>query len=401
MKIKIGKSIARGEIKAPPSKSYAHRLLICAALAGNGSSVKGISDSEDMGATLDCISALGAEFTKEENSVKFNKAELSADGKELYCRESGSTMRFFIPIVLALGGKAKLYGTKRLLERGFSVYEGICEEQNIVLEYDDRYLALEGKLTSGEFTVKGNISSQFISGLMFALPLLKGDSVIRVTEKLESRPYVDITIDALKKFGIEINEIENNVFYIKGNQKYIPCDTVVEGDYSNSAFLDAFNVLGGDVSVLGLNPDSIQGDKAYVSIFKELSLGCPTVDISSCPDLGPVVFALAAVKNGACVKGTARLRIKESDRCEAMACELKKLGGVVEISENSVKIEPITELKSPEETLYGHNDHRIVMALSVISSLFGAKIDGCEAVAKSYPDFFDTVSSLGIEVEQK
>ena len=175
----------------------------------------------------------------------------------------------------------------------------------------------------------------------------------------------------------------------------------MEGDYSNSAFLDAFNVLGGDVSVLGLNPDSIQGDKAYVSIFKELSLGCPTVDISSCPDLGPVVFALAAVKNGACVKGTARLRIKESDRCEAMACELKKLGGVVEISENSVKIEPITELKSPEETLYGHNDHRIVMALSVISSLFGAEIDGCEAVAKSYPDFFDTVSSLGIEVEQK
>jgi len=398
MKVKIGKSIASGVINAPPSKSYAHRLLICAALAGGDSVIDGISDSEDMGATLDCIRALGVECTRDKSLVRISGSELSADGKELFCRESGSTMRFFIPIALALGGETKLYGAKRLLERGFSVYEDICREQNITLEYDDRYLALKGRLRSGEFNVKGNISSQFISGLMFALPLLDGDSVIRVTTELESRPYVDITIDALNTYGIVINEIEKNTFYIKGNQKYLPKDTKVEGDYSNSAFLDALNILGGDVSVLDLNPNSCQGDKAYISMLERLNSGTPTLDISSCPDLGPILFAVAAVKNGACIKGTKRLRIKESDRCEAMAEELEKLGGVVEIYENSVKITPIKNLCTPKTVLCGHNDHRIVMALSVISTLFGAEIEGCEAVSKSYPDFFNALSSLGIEI---
>jgi 3-phosphoshikimate 1-carboxyvinyltransferase len=234
---------------------------------------------------------------------------------------------------------------------------------------------------------------------MLALPLLDGDSVIRVTTELESRPYVDITMDVLKEYGIEIIEKEKNTFYIKGNQKYLPKDAYAEGDYSNSAFLDAFNILGGDVSVFGLAPQSRQGDKAYIPMFKELNDGCPTLDITSCPDLGPILFALAAVKNGAYINGTARLRIKESDRCQAMAEELKKLGGVVEIFENSVKIAPIKELTTPKTELYGHNDHRIVMALSVISTIFGAEIDGCEAVNKSYPDFFNAISSLGIEVK--
>ncbi len=400
MKVKIGKGVAKGKIKAPPSKSYAHRLLICAALTGEDCTVGGVSESEDMGATLDCISALGCKYEREMDRIKFYKsAEISADGKEFFCRESGSTLRFFIPIALAFGGKMKFHGEGRLLERGLSVYEDICKEQEIVLEYDDRYLALEGKLKSGEFNIKGNISSQFISGLMLALPMLEGDSVIRITTELESRPYVDITLDVLKEYGIEINEKEKNTFYIKGNQKYIPKDACAEGDYSNSAFLDAFNVLGGDVSVLGLNPNSRQGDKAYISMLKALDTGRPTLDISACPDLGPILFAIAAVKNGAHIKGTARLKIKESDRCLSMAKELEKLGGVVEIYENSVKIAPVSEFKSPKEELYGHNDHRIVMALSVISTLFGAEIDGCEAVAKSYPDFFDAIESLGIEVK--
>lgn len=400
MKVTIGKSVARGQVYAPPSKSYAHRLLICAALSGMPSVIEGISGSEDMGATLDCISALGGKYTREGDRVKFGTADtFLADGKEFFCRESGSTARFFIPIALAFGGKIKLYGSERLLSRGFSVYEDICREQNIILEYDDRYLALEGRLKSGIFKVKGNISSQFISGLMFALPLLDGDSVIEVTTELESRPYIDITMDALSRFGIEVKETEKNTFFIKGNQKYQPRSLRVEGDYSNSAFLDAFNILGGEVSVLGLDSNSYQGDKAYIPMLDLLDKGAPTLDISACPDLGPVLFALAGVKNGAEINGTARLRIKESDRCEAMRQELEKLGIEVRISDNSVLIIPPKELKTPKEPLYGHNDHRIVMALSVIATVMGATIEGAEAVSKSFPDFFSVISSLGVEVK--
>ena len=399
MKVTIGKSVARGEACAPPSKSYAHRLLICAALSGGSVRVDGISGSEDMGATLDCIRALGGNAVQEGNSVKFSHASgFLADGKSFLCRESGSTARFFIPIALAFGGKMTFCGTERLISRGFSVYEDICREQKIRLEYDDRYLTLEGRLHSGEFKVKGNISSQFISGLMFALPLLKGDSVIRVTTELESRPYIDITIDALRRYGIEIEEKEKNTFYIKGEQKYQPNNMTVEGDYSNSAFLDAFNILGGDVSVLGLDPHSYQGDMAYLSMLDSIKNGDCSLDISACPDLGPIVFAMAGVCHGATVYGTARLKIKESDRCEAMRAELSKFGIDVHVYDNYVRVIAPKELKKPGEVLYGHNDHRIVMALSVISTLTGATIDGAEAVAKSFPDFFQVIGSLGVEV---
>ncbi|MBQ9745154.1 MAG: 3-phosphoshikimate 1-carboxyvinyltransferase [Clostridia bacterium] len=399
MKVKIGKSIAKGEIYAPPSKSYAHRLLICGALTGKSLEIDGISDSEDMGATLDCISALGGKYIRDGRTVKFSDVtDFFADGKEFFCRESGSTIRFFIPIALAFGGNIKFHGSERLMSRGFSAYEDICREQNIILEYDDRYLTLKGKLKSGEFKVKGNISSQFISGLMFALPLLDGDSVIKVTTELESRPYVDITIDALQRFGVEIKETEKNTFFIKGNQIYKPNNLRVEGDFSNSAFLDAFNILGGEVSVLGLNSHSYQGDKAYIPMLKALGEGAPTLDISNCPDLGPLLFAVAGVKHGAVINGTARLRIKESDRCETMKKELSKFGIDVRIYDNSVHIISPKELKAPSEPLYGHGDHRIVMALSVISTLTGAEIEGAEAVSKSYPDFFEAVATLGVEV---
>ena len=399
MKIKIGKCTPQGRVFAPPSKSYAHRLLICSALAGDSAVIDGISDSEDMAATLDCIRSLGGCFTKNGHSAVFTKGScLSADGKELFCRESGSTLRFFIPIVLALGGRVRFYGTERLMTRGFSVYEEICKEQNIVFKYDGNSLVLDGCLKSGEFKVRGDISSQFITGLMLALPMLRGDSVIKVTTELESRPYIDITIDALSRYGIEIIEKEKNIFYIRGGQSYRPCNMTVEGDYSNAAFLDAFNYVGGRVDILGLNEASCQGDKAYKKLFSLLDTEAPVLDISSCPDLGPVLFALAGVKNGAYISGTRRLRIKESDRVLAMSSELSKFGITTEIDENSVKIVPPKKLKKPSEALWGHNDHRIVMALSVIATLTGAEIDGAEAVAKSYPDFFEVIRTLGTEV---
>ncbi len=399
MRVRIGKGAAIGTAYAPPSKSYAHRLLICSALSGENSLIKGISESEDMEATLDCIGALGGCYTRQADTVMFEKGySLEAHGKELNCRESGSTIRFFIPIALALGGRVKFCGTERLMSRGFSVYEDICREQNIKFSYEKDSIVLDGALKSGEYRIRGDISSQFISGLMFALPLLPGDSVIRITTELESRPYIDITVDVLSKYGIVIEEREKNCFFIKGGQKYSPNNMTVEGDYSNSAFLDAFNLVGGRVFVLGLNEESCQGDKIYKELFYKLKEISPKIDISSCPDLGPILFALAGVINGAYITGTRRLRIKESDRCHAMATELLKFGIITEIEENSVKIIAPEKLKVPSEALWGHNDHRIVMALTVIATLTGAVIEGAEAVSKSYPNFFEVIRALGTEV---
>ena len=395
MKRKIEKSVAKGKLEAPPSKSYAHRLLICAALAEGQSEIKGISQSVDMEATLECVKALGADFHKTGDTVSINGGIKNAK-RVFNCHESGSTLRFFIPISLLTGDECIFVGAERLMSRGIDVYDEIFEKQGIECVKEADRITLKGKLKPGTFTVRGDISSQFISGLLFALPLLNGDSIICLTTELESRAYVDITIECLKLFGVEI-EKGNGTYYIKGNQKYNPSNQTVEGDYSNAAFLDAFNVLGGDVSVLGLNEGSIQGDKIYREYFKMIENGTPTIDISGCPDLGPVLFALAACKNGATFTGTKRLRIKESDRGEAMKQELEKLSVDVEIFENSIRVGG--GAKVPACELYGHNDHRIVMALSVLLSLFGGVIDGCEAVSKSYPDFFEKIALLGIGSE--
>lgn len=397
MRVKIEPSIARGEIYAPPSKSYAHRLLICSALAKGISTVKGVISSKDMEATLNCISALGVSFIHNNDVVTINTETKEITNNEFYCNESGSTLRFFIPIALTRGGTNKFYGTERLLSRGLEVYEDICKKQNIAIEKNNNCVIFNGKLKPDTFNVRGDISSQFISGLLFALPLLDGDSIINVTTNLESEGYIDITIDTLKAFGVEITRKENS-FYIKGNQKYQPSNVTAEGDMSNSAFLDAFNILGGDVSVLGLNINTLQADGVYPQIMVNLKYTSPTVDLSSCPDLAPILFAISAAMNGAKFTGAKRLKIKESDRATAMATELKKLGILVDVNENSVIVHK-GELKKPTEILYGHNDHRIVMALSVISSIYGGEIEGCEAVSKSYPDFFEDIKKLGIKCE--
>lgn len=400
MKVKIEKSIARGEIYAPPSKSYAHRTLICSSLANGQSTVSNIAKSEDIAATLDCIKELGAKCeingtTAEICGIYKNTVKDTAV-KKFMCRESGSTLRFFIPIALSLGGVCEFYGTPKLISRGIEVYEDICKKQNILLEKTENRIRLEGKLKPGVFDVRGDISSQFISGLMFALPMLDGDSIINITTPLESKGYILITADVLSRFGIRI-KFESNKIYINGNQKYTAINSFVEGDMSNGAFLDAFNVLGGDVSLKGLNWDTYQPDKAYAEYFEKLKAGTPVLDVSDCPDLAPILIALAAVCNGATLTGTRRLKIKESDRAQAMACELEKMGGRVDIFENSLTVYK-RELHKPEKALCAHNDHRIVMALSVILTLFGGEIDGAEAVTKSYPNFFGDIKALGVEV---
>ena len=315
------------------------------------------------------------------------------------CRESGSTLRFFIPIMLLCSGEGSLTGSEYLFKRPLGVYEEICKNQGITFNLCGNTLTLNGKLKSGSFHIKGNISSQFISGLLFCLPLLENDSYINITEPVESRSYINMTIDALNKFGVEVTWQNENTLFIRGNQSYKPNDLSVEGDYSNAAFLDAFNLIGGNVDVLGLDEASLQGDKVYKLLFDKLKDGIPTIDINDCPDLAPILITLAAMLNGAKFTGTKRLEIKESNRGKAIATELSKFGADIKVFDNEIIVSK-SELHRPENLLYGHNDHRIVMSLSIISSCFGGKISGYSAVKKSYPDFFETIKNLKVDIQQ-
>lgn len=398
MNIKIKPCTLSGRIQAPPSKSYAHRLLICAALADGKSTVHGISESEDMCATLDCISALGVKADRIGRSVTVHAGNRVLTGDEFSCRESGSTLRFFIPIALACGDEAVFTGTRRLMERGVGIYETLFGEKGIEIEKTDESIRFRGRLTPGSYTLRGDVSSQFISGLLFALPLLDGDSVIKVLPPVESRKYIDITIDAMRFFGVEVSETEENTFSVRGRQSYRAKEAFVEGDWSNAAALYGFNALGGSLTIDGLNESSIQGDRACIEIINRLNCEGAVIDLSDCPDLGPVMFALAAAKNGAVFTGTRRLRIKESDRAQAMVDELKKFGIKAVIEENSVTIEK-SPLRAPTELLDSHNDHRIVMAMTLLASLTGGEISGAEAIRKSYPDFFRVLEKAGLEME--
>lgn len=397
----IEKSTAFGEIPAPPSKSMAHRYLICAALSGK-SEIHNVDFSEDIKATIGCLEALGAKVKIEGNTVKIG-GMLSAEklnSNKLFCNESGSTLRFLIPLCMLKGEEITLSGTKRLFERSLSVYEEMCKAQNIYFAKGENSVTVKGNMSSGRYNVRGDISSQFISGLMMALPILKGESVIDITGKSESSSYLGITLKALADFGVRISRIDENTMYIKGGQTYKNRILSVEGDYSNSAFFEGFNLIGGNVAVSGLNPNSVQGDKAYKEIYPMLQKGCPTVDISDCPDLGPVLMALSAVLNGAVFTGTHRLKIKESDRGRAMAEELAKFGCKVDVEEDSIRVYPCKPV-TPILPLSGHNDHRIVMAVSILCTITGGKIYGAEAVAKSLPDFFMRLKKLGIKVETR
>lgn len=395
----INPSTANGCVEAPPSKSYAHRLMICAALAEGKSTVHGISDSQDMQATTDCIRALGAECDYDGSCMTIQgNISRYTDNTVFPCRESGSTLRFFMPIALALGEKNAVFtGTERLIQRGVGVYEKLFSEKGIVLEKEKDRIKISGELKPGNYMIPGDISSQFVSGLLFALPLLNGDSMLKIKSPVESRPYIDITIDSMRYFGVNVINEDINTFYIPGRQSYRFNNVAVEGDWSNSAALFAFNLCGGNVCVTGLNENSIQGDRACTRLLSKLNKIHPEIDISDCPDLGPVLFAAAAAKHGAVFTGTRRLRIKESDRAAAMAAELEKFGIMAELQENRVTVFP-GSLRKPEVLLQSHNDHRIVMALSILASITGGEIAGAEAVCKSFPSFFETLSELGLEV---
>ena len=398
MRVEIEKGRAVGRITAPPSKSMAHRLLICAALARGVSTLHGVSSCEDVLATIDCLTDLGARFEYDGDTVRVTGADLSLAEPErpLACRESGSTLRFLIPICLLLDKNLMLTGEGQLMKRPLGVYGALAAEKGVTFLQDGNSIVLRGPLAAGEYTVAGDVSSQFISGLLFALPLAEGDSRISIIPPVVSRPYIDMTLEALCEFGIRVEWEDDHTLRVPGGQTYRAVETSVEGDYSGAAFFAALKALGSDVEIDGLRADSIQGDRVYESYFRMLENGIPTIHIGDCPDLGPVLFSVAAAKYGGIFTGTSRLKLKESDRGAAMAEELRKFGTSITVHDDSVVVYP-ADFHAPSEPLSGHGDHRIVMSLAVLLTLTGGTIDGAEAVSKSFPAFFDGLSCLGIK----
>ena len=397
--LEIKKSKAFGTIEVPPSKSYAHRLLIAAALSNKPCKLQNIELNNDVKSTIKCLEAMGKKITINQSDVTIETKTKYADlpeKLEFECFESGSTLRFMIPIALTLNRLLVFKGTEKLISRGISVYEEICKSQQIEVIKEKDQIILNGVLKPDTFNIPGNISSQFISGLLFALPLLNEDSYINITTDLESANYIDMTLDVLQDAGIEVVNFDNR-FIVKGSQEYKEINQKVEGDYSNAAFLDAFNYLEGNVNLTGLKENSIQGDKVYKKYFNLLSKGFAEIDLKNAIDLGPILFTFASIFHGGHFINTNRLTIKESNRIKDLEEELNKFGITLELPDNEVIIKK-QEINAPTEVLDGHNDHRIIMALSVLLSITGGKIKGEDAVSKSYPNFFNDLKELGIEV---
>lgn len=414
MEMRCTPRILSGKIRAISSKSHAHRLLICGALADKPTKIHCNCFSKDIEATVECLKSMGADIKAENEVITVTPAAFK-EKASLDCGESGSTLRFLLPVVSALGIDATISGHGRLPQRPLSPLKEEMEKKGVCFHTGSDYpLHISGHLAAGEYVLAGNVSSQFISGLLFSLPLLEGDSTIRLLPPVESRSYINITISALSQFGIEITEQEN-VYKIKGGQKYIsPSEISVEGDWSNSSFFLCAGALSKDgVTVTGLDVNSPQGDKKILDVLKRMGADVTVsgneitvkknklfgtmVDASDIPDAVPVIAVTAAM----CDKGVThiinagRLRLKESDRIASVGAMLTKAGAAVSETDDGLVIWGENELIGGR--IEGCNDHRIVMAAAVLSSLCQLPVDitEAEAVNKSYPDFFKDFNSLG------
>lgn len=395
MDITITPAKLSGEITPPPSKSQAHRLLIAAYLAGGEALVQNVANSQDIAATRACMSALLAPPAGEQPAAEpLTERALPL----LDCGESGSTLRFLIPIALALRGGGVFTGRGRLMERPQEPYFEIFREKSISYEQKDGKLTVKGQLTPGVYTLPGNVSSQFITGLLYALPLLKGNSEIRLTTALESAGYVEMTLGALEQFGVKVNCRNTSAFTIPGNQGYTPCVCAVESDWSQAGFWYAVKGVGNAVETVGMNPRSAQGDRALEQwaalLHKE---GEVVLDVSGSPDLVPPIAAWAALRNGQVTRlvNASRLRIKESDRLATVTSELRKLGANIEEGDDFLTITGVPTLSGGAVT--SHNDHRIAMMLAVAATRCTERVTIADAgaVNKSYPNFWDDYAALG------
>lgn len=417
MKILIRPKKLKGTINVVPSKSYSHRAIIAASLADGTSVIKNVMYSNDIIRTVECCRAFGALIEEHDDYLIINGVnKVFRKQDTINAGESGSTIRFMIPIMLVCDDKITFTGENHLNKRPLDTYYEIFEKQGIKYTHPhDSYMPLEveGGLKSGVYEIRGDISSQFITGLLYALPLLDGDSIIKITTNLESKSYIDLTLDILKRYGIEIINNDYSEFVVKGNQKYTPCDYTIEGDFSQAAFFLVMGALGNDIELGCMNLNSLQGDRKIIEDIKALggkiivrdnnikataeNLVGNVIDFSQSPDLGPVLSVLASLSSGcSSFVNAGRLRIKECDRITCVKEELNKLGAVVSESENEMYFTGVISL-SGSNNLYTHNDHRIAMSLAVASTVCSKEliIDGAECVKKSYPHFWDDFKKLG------
>lgn len=413
MEISITPAALTGSVEAVESKSDAHRLLICAALSDKPTAITIKNISRDIAATMDCLTAMGCKIKTVGNTVTVNPLwQTLADTPFLDCGESGSTLRFLLPVAAALYNRFNITGSGRLPERPLSAIIEAMQLNGCTFSGEKLPLQVNGQLTSDRYKLPGNVSSQFVSGLLFALPLLEGTSEIVLTSPLESSGYVAMTLSALAKFGISI-VCEKDSFIISGKQKYIsPGNAQVEGDWSNAAFWLAAGAINGQVACTGLDGDSLQCDRKMLEILQQMGadtafehgtafvgskeLHAISIDVGEIPDLVPILATMAAVSEGiSVIRNAGRVRLKESDRLRAIAQSLNAIGADVQELEDSLVIRGKEQLAGG--TIHGCNDHRIVMALAVVAGACKEPIiiQGAEAVEKSYPDFFRDYNKLG------
>lgn len=382
MDIQITPGPLSGTITPPPSKSQSHRLLIASSLAGEGSYVRHLAESQDIEATRRCMDAMLS----------------PVDLPLMDCGESGSTLRFLLPLALVLRGGGRFTGRGRLMERPQGPYEDIFQKQGVWIRREDGILTVEGNLSPGSYELPGDVSSQFVTGLLFALPLLWEDSEIHLTSPLESRDYVDMTLEVLHAFGIQAQwSPDGQSLHIAGNQRYTPTEMTAEGDWSQAAFWYAANFLDNALKIEGLRFDSAQGDKAIHPFYTLLAQnGDVELDLSDYPDLVPPLAIMAAVRSGTTrFSNVARLRLKESDRLTTTAALVNALGGQAEELPDALVFHGVSHLVGG--TADGANDHRIVMAAAIAATCCSGPVTilGAQAVNKSYPTFFEEYQRLG------
>lgn len=412
MDIRITPAPLGGTVSAPPSKSAAHRAVIAAALCKTKTSVCGVGFNDDIIATLNAVKALGAKVEIKGGAALIDGIRAPADNAVIDCGESGSTLRFLIPVAAAFGVNATFRGRGRLPERPITVFTDCLTKKGVTFNYNGTMpFSVSGRLKSGVFEVDGSVSSQFVTGLLFALPIIEGDSEIVFTSPLQSKPYADMTVSVLGDFGVEISETERG-YFVKGGQQYrFENEYFVEGDYSGAAFMLCAGALGKSVECKGLRLDSLQGDRAVLDILKAMNaevkqsetvtvsgqrLKAVKVNAQNIPDLVPVIAATAACAEGVTViTGAQRLRIKESDRLKTTTEMLNALGAGVAETEDGLIINGKQTLSGGITQSYG--DHRIAMAAAVAATRCkgGVIIRGAECVSKSYPDFFEDYKRLG------
>ncbi len=409
-KLVISKKGAFNEkITCPASKSYSHRMILSASLAGGKSKIENVLFSKDILATLDCAKNMGSTVFCGDDFVTIENTNQKPNSAKFYCNESGSTLRFIIPILSAMGIKAKIFGEKTLMERPLDVYTDLFKEKNINFEYKKgEYFNVLSRLDGGKINIRGDISSQFLTGLLYALPLCGENSVVSITTELLSKPYIDITLDVLEKSGIKIENDNYKTFKIEKNQAFMPINASVPGDYSQCIPFIGAALINGEAEILNLDKNSCQGDKKVIDFVKMLGGSIEvfdnkitvkksfltsnlTFDISNCPDIAPVFSVICAFANGKTrLIGTNRLKIKECDREAAIVKTLNKLGVKAFSGDDFIEIcGEQKPFKGGEFETF--NDHRMAMALSLAAINCEGKIvlDNPKCVDKSYPTFYN------------